>query len=416
MDETIVRFQPPTFGNLITVLSIDGGGIRGIIPGTILDFLESELQKLDGEEARIADYFDVIAGTSTGGLVTAMISAPNDKNRPLFSARDIKQFYLDHCPKIFPQNRTWAIAKMLKFLSGPKYDGKYLHKLVKEKLGDTKLHQTLTNVVIPTFDIKLLQPTIFSSYEVNSNPSLDAYLSDICISTSAAPTYLPAHYFKTDGGAAGKFREFNLIDGGVAANNPTLVAIGEVTKEVIRENPDFFAIKPMDYKRFLVISLGTGAPKAEMKYTSEHAAEWGMLDWLTSGGSTPIIDVFSQASSDMVDLHLSVVFQALNSQQNYLRIQDDTLSEVVSSVDVATKKNLDDLVKVGEGLLKKPVSRINLETGIFEASNSNSETNEQALIRFARLLSEERRLRDARSPHGRAGSLKLQSESHVNGI
>lgn len=101
----------------------------------------------------------------------------------------------------------------------------------------------------------------------------------------------------------------------------TLVAIGEVTKEVIRENPDFFAIKPMDYKRFLVISLGTGAPKAEMKYTSEHAAEWGMLDWLTSGGSTPIIDVFSQASSDMVDLHLSVVFQALNSQQNYLRIQ-----------------------------------------------------------------------------------------------
>lgn len=62
-------------------------------------------------------------------------------------------------------------------------------------------------------------------------------------------------------------------------------------------------------------------------------------------------------------------------------MQDDTLSEVVSSVDVATKKNLDDLVKVGEGLLKKPVSRINLETGIFEASNSNSETNEQALIR-----------------------------------
>lgn len=55
---------------------------------------------------------------------------------------------------------------MLKSLEGPKYDGRYLHKLVKEKLGNTKLNQTLTNVVIPTFDIKLLQPTIFSSYEV----------------------------------------------------------------------------------------------------------------------------------------------------------------------------------------------------------------------------------------------------------
>lgn len=63
------------------------------------------LQKLDGEDARIADYFDVIAGTSTGGLVTAMLTAPNENDRPLFAAKDIKDFYLEHCPKIFPQER-----------------------------------------------------------------------------------------------------------------------------------------------------------------------------------------------------------------------------------------------------------------------------------------------------------------------
>jgi len=63
------------------------------------------VQKLDGEDARIADYFDVIAGTSTGGLVTAMLTAPNEKNRPLFAAKDINDFYLNHCPRIFPQNR-----------------------------------------------------------------------------------------------------------------------------------------------------------------------------------------------------------------------------------------------------------------------------------------------------------------------
>lgn len=62
------------------------------------------MQKLDGEQARIADYFDVIAGTSTGGLVTAMLSAPDENGRPLFAANDIKDFYLDHCPKIFPQD------------------------------------------------------------------------------------------------------------------------------------------------------------------------------------------------------------------------------------------------------------------------------------------------------------------------
>lgn len=63
------------------------------------------VQKLDGEDARIADYFDVISGTSTGGLVTAMLAAPDENNRPVFAAKDIKDFYLNHCPHIFPQNR-----------------------------------------------------------------------------------------------------------------------------------------------------------------------------------------------------------------------------------------------------------------------------------------------------------------------
>ncbi|KAA8537728.1 hypothetical protein F0562_027282 [Nyssa sinensis] len=393
--------QPPTYGNLITVLSIDGGGIRGIIPGTILSFLESELQKLDGEDARIADYFDVIAGTSTGGLVTAMLTAPNEKNRPLFAAKDINNFYLENCAKIFPQlNCPFPhVTKIIKALSGPKYDGKYLHSLVKEKLGNIRLHQTLTNVAIPTFDIKRLQPTIFSTYEVKNKPSLDALLSDICIATSAAPTYLPAHYFETKD-SAGKVREFNLIDGGVAANNPTLVAIGEVTKQITRRNPDFFPIKKMDYDRLLVISLGTGSSKTEEKYDANEAAKWGMLGWLTSGGSTPLVDVFTQSSADMVDFHLSVVFQALHSENNYLRIQDDTLNGTLSSVDIATKENLEDLVKVGEGLLKKPASRVNLETGCVEPSNQ--ETNEEALRRFAKLLSQEKQVRDARSPHGHA--------------
>ncbi|TYJ28685.1 hypothetical protein E1A91_A06G017600v1 [Gossypium mustelinum] len=406
------QLQAPTYGDLITILSIDGGGIRGIIPGTILGFLESQLQELDGEDARLADYFDVIAGTSTGGLVTAMLTCPNEKNRPLFAANDIKDFYLTNCPNIFPQpgcplfSRT---TKVIKALSGPKYDGKFLHNIVKDKLGETRLHQTLTNVVIPTFDIKHLQPAIFSSYQVKKKPTLDALLTDICIATSAAPTYLPAHYFKiqTDNGDV---REYNLIDGGVAANNPTLVAMGEVSKEIIKGNPDFFPTKPMDYGKFLVISLGTGSKKDEKRYNAKQSAKWGMLGWLTSGGSTPLVDVFTQASGDMVDLHLSVVFEALHSDK-YLRIQDDGLSGDVSSVDIATANNLNELVKVGEGLLKKQVSRVNLETGIFEPFKE--ETNEEALKRFAKLLSQERHRRHLRSPQGKAEAQKYEVEIKI---
>ncbi|GMI91179.1 PHOSPHOLIPASE A 2A, PATATIN-LIKE PROTEIN 2, phospholipase A 2A [Hibiscus trionum] len=394
--------QAPTYGNLITVLSIDGGGIRGIIPGTILAFLESQLQKLDGEEARLADYFDVITGTSTGGLVTAMLTTPDpsNDNRPLFSAKDINDFYLEHCPKIFPQDRTpfAPAANLVKSLTGPKYDGEYLRNIVREKLGETRLHQTLTNVVIPTFDIKQLQPKIFSSYEVKNNPCKNALLSDICIGTSAAPTYLPAHQFETKD-SAGKVQEFHLIDGGVAANNPTLVAINEVTKEITRGNPDFFPIKPDDYTRFLVLSLGTGSQKCEEKYPAQMAAKWGLLGWFTCEHSTPLIDVFMQASSDMVDFHNATVFKALKSEKSYLRIQDDTLSGTVASVDIATKENLEELVKVGENLLKKPVSRVNLETGKFEPINEG--TNEETLVRLAEVLSKEKRRRDMRSPLGK---------------
>ncbi|XP_031125652.1 patatin-like protein 2 [Ipomoea triloba] len=403
MERKPSQIQAPTYGNLVTILSIDGGGIRGVIPSIILDYLESQFQELDGADARLADYFDVMSGTSTGGLVTAMLTAPGESERPLYAARDIKPFYLNHGPNIFPQKRRWFcdIWQLIRCVFRPKYDGKYLHSLVKEELKDIRLKDTLTNVVIPTFDIMCLQPVIFSTYESKRCPKMDVYLSDVCIGTSAAPTYLPAHYFKIEDPKQGTNhppREYNIIDGGVAANNPTLVAISQVTKQIFDNNPDFFPIKPMDFSRFLVISIGTGAAGNEYKYNSKKAAKWGVLSWLLYKSSTPLIEVFIEASSDMVDLHNSVVFQALGDCDNcYLRIQDDELTGTQSSVDVATKENLEKLVEIGERLLKKPVSRVNLETGVSEPI-PHSGTNEDALKRFAKLLSNERRLRESRSP------------------
>ncbi|CAK9171275.1 unnamed protein product [Ilex paraguariensis] len=94
----------------------------------------------------------------------------------------------------------------------------------------------------------------------------------------------------------------------------------------------------------------------------------------------------------MVDFHLSVVFGTLDCEEHYLRIQEDTLTGTESSVDVATEENLNRLVEIGEKLLKKPVSRVNLETGFTEPVN-NGGKNEDALKKFAKLLSDERKLR-----------------------
>ncbi|XP_022971661.1 patatin-like protein 2 [Cucurbita maxima] len=326
-------------GKKITILSIDGGGIRGIIPGTILAFLESKLQELDGPDARIADYFDVIAGTSTGGLVTSMLTAPDKNNRPLYAAKDLTSFYTEHAPKIFPQRNHFLSSAVNLFgkVMGPKYDGKYLRELIKDLLGDIRLKQTLTQIIIPAFDIKLLQPVIFTTIDAKWDELKNPKLADVCISTSAAPTFLPGHEFETMD-SNGNVRKFDMVDGGVAANNPTLAAMTHVTKEMsmLRRRSELMKIKPMEAKRMLILSLGTGVPKNDEKYSAAVSSKWGMLGWIYNGGSTPIIDIFSDASSDMVDYHISSIFQCEKHHRNYLRIQNDTLTGDVSSVDIAT--------------------------------------------------------------------------------
>ncbi|XP_064990311.1 patatin-like protein 2 [Musa acuminata AAA Group] len=385
----------PCEGKLITVLSIDGGGVRGLIPGTVLAFLESKLQELDGPDARIADYFDVITGTSTGGLLSAMITSPDENKRPLFSANQVIDFYLENSPKIFPQGSGMfsSLTKLVSAIRGPKYDGKFLHSKVKQLLTETKLSETLTNVIIPTFDIKLLQPVIFSSFEARHSPLKNAHLADICISTSAAPTYLPAHYFETTD-SDGKSHSYNLIDGGIAANNPTLVAMSQIKKEIALTNKNFANFKSIDYHKFIIISIGTGSAKVEQKFSAHLASKWGVLQWLYHGGSNPLIDSFFQGSADVVDIHMSSLFQSLNCEKNYLRIQDDTLMGERSSVDVSTKENLLELVQIGKNLLNKKVSRVNLETGIFQEIDGEG-TNADALTQLAKRLSRERQLRKA---------------------
>uniref|UniRef100_A0A0D9X8X1 Patatin n=1 Tax=Leersia perrieri TaxID=77586 RepID=A0A0D9X8X1_9ORYZ len=405
------RSPPPSYGNIVTVLSIDGGGVRGIIPGTILAFLEEKLQEIDGADVRIADYFDVIAGTSTGGLVTAMLAAPDANGRPLFAGKDITGFYLEHAPKIFPASSNGGPLGLIHRMSGPKYDGKYLHSVVQKLLGETRVNQTITNVVIPTFDIKLLQPTIFSKFDAEKDESKNALLSDVCIGTSAAPTYLPGHRFMTTDNN-GNPREFNLIDGGVAANNPTLLAITHVSKQILLGKKDFFPIKPIDYGKFIVLSLGTGSAKIEQKFDAVESSKWGILGWLLNeGGSSPLIDSFSQASADIVDIHISVLFQALQCESSYLRIQDDELTGDTASVDVSTPENLKQLVEAGKKLLKKQVCKVNLETGKNEPDGSRG-TNEKELVRFAKMLSEERRARLKKKAIVHGSPLTLNPVAH----
>ncbi|XWS58189.1 hypothetical protein CRYUN_Cryun08bG0013300 [Craigia yunnanensis] len=446
-----------TEGKLTTVLSIDGGGVKGIIPATILAFLESYLQKLDNDNnARLADYFDFIAGTSTGGLVTAMLATPDgssESNRP-FTAEDILQFYLTKSAAIFPQKSqqlkdsalpdktsvlleatvkelaqtmvvneksivarssfslsdwiSWIIDQVkhiFEALTSPKYDGVELKKVTKEKVGDRRLSETLTNVIIPSFDIKLLQPIVFSTLKATRDDLEDALLQDVCLSTSAAPLALPLHKFEID--ALNRTREFNMVDGGVAACNPTLLAITEVAKEMSADGKTQ-CLNNLDCTKLLVLSLGTGSSKRNNKI-EVNKENWGPVDWVVGKGGIPILDVYQNGSDDMVDIYLYGSFRGTSFEDNYLRIQTDSLKISENAMDNSNKDNLDNLVKIGNELLKGPVSTVDLGTGLLKPIRGAG-TNEEALKKFAERLSAERKRRQG---HGAIPYLGRLSRSRI---
>ncbi|XP_054782237.1 patatin-like protein 1 isoform X2 [Prosopis cineraria] len=387
--EVTAKLPPPSAGKVVTILSIDGGGVRGIIPAILLMKLEEELQKVSGHEnARIADYFDLIAGTSTGGIITAMLTAPDGDYRPMFSAPQIKDFYRKESPGIFPP-KNW-FKSIWNYLYKPKYDGEYLHGAIQFYLEGKRLHDTLTRVVIPTFDMKQVRPTIFSSLKLNTEfdvlPGLDAQLSDICIGTSAAPTYLPPYPFKNGE------TEFNLIDGGIIANNPALIAISEVTQQITKNNPDFSTFEPNDYTRIVLVSFGTGFMKPNV-YNAKDAQKWGILKW-----AKPSIEFALDGSQDLVDYHLASVFHALGADSNYLRIQTDVLSENMADLDCATEKNLGDLEALAKNLLNQTETRMNLDTFKLEPIPGGP-TNAEAIEKMAEILVTEKRERLANITH-----------------
>ncbi|XP_058746850.1 patatin-like protein 6 [Vicia villosa] len=360
------KLPPPSYGNTITILSIDGGGIKGIIPSVVLARLEKILQVVSNDEkAAVADYFDVIAGTSTGGLIAAMLAAPNsnDPSRPASTAAEILKFYLDFGPSIF--NQTSAIG-WNQTSPRPKYDGKFLHDKAREILQESRLHDTLTNLVIPAFDILKVHPVIFSNFKVDEVPSLDAKLSDISIGTSAAPTLLPPYHFENDGA------EFNLIDGGVAAGNPALVALSEVAQQLNAKNPDFIRVNSNEPLKIVLLSLGCGRlvpPGVEARYAYFLSA----VQWIPLG-----VLGLATAAADLNEYHLASVFPDIPSSENYyLRVEEYNLDPSIG-FDDTSKESLEKLVKAGEDLLLQTVKTLDV-TSFVPHEKPSEGTNDEAL-------------------------------------
>jgi hypothetical protein len=264
------------------ILSLDGGGIRGLITAIWLDRLEQALDR------PLWQHFDLVAGTSTGSILACAVAAGID-------ARRIIDLYSNEGRKVFPSPR-----RLVRFFHGPKYDGRGLEAALDDvfdhaAFGDLKIKPTL----VTTYDTFTGKPVIFKN---NRPRHANLLVRDVCRASSAAPTYFPPHLLKVSGA------KVPLIDGGVVANNPTACAIAEAVRTG-REG-DEEATNGDCLGHLVVASFGTGDV---LRRISPHEADrWGAVRW-----AAPIIDVLFDGSSDAVDY----IARQLIRPENLFRFQ-----------------------------------------------------------------------------------------------
>ena len=279
------------------LLSLDGGGIRGAFIAACLAVLEKRLGQ------PVVDYFDLIAGTSTGGIIALSLALGGP-------AEQIQAFYQTYGAQIFTRRSPLPVplyAKLLlpltrRFVKGipddldtdwirqPKYDQKNLRRTLTEVFGTRTLADARTRVVVPAVDTIRGQTVVFKTPH-QPNFIRDRHFSavDIALATAAAPTYFP-HAVIGEGSS--------YLDGGLWANNPSMVAYVEAVKiGAVCSRPELDPEFRTD--EIALLSIGTGRPRYFVSPPEEKA---GLLWW-----SHKLFDVVSTSQSQSVDFQCQYV-------------------------------------------------------------------------------------------------------------
>ncbi len=256
--------------------------MRGVIPVTYLQKLEDELTAQGGENS-LDSYFDLIAGTSTGGLIALALTCPSSfgykvcKNAPQIDLADVLEQYRTMGSTIFPSSTFTYFRK----IASTKYPETGIESLLKEWFADSLMGQATVPTLIMSYDLFKGTPVEIRSYEERSFLVREAGRA-----TSAAPTYFPPLI---------KDEEI-LVDGAVAANNPALYAYVEAKK-----------LYP-NCKKFNILSLSTGGKNHTMTVDETK----GLLSWVEQ-----VNPMYSAAQKHTVD----IVLRSL-PDVNYIRIDD----------------------------------------------------------------------------------------------
>lgn len=285
------------------ILSIDGGGIKGVFPAYLLMLIESELEKRKDGRTKIYQHFDLITGTSTGGIIALALSFG-------IPAKEIYELYLNNSKRIFGNKRNFL--NQLFFAS---HKSEFLESLIQKKFKeynngiDPRLKDCKTNVCIPIYDLVSGNPSVLKT------PYHEAFTRDFHIpayqaamATAAAPTYFsPYSNQYTDLNNLSK-SFVNKVDGGVMANNPTLVAFLEAIKA--------FNVEISDLE---ILSIGTG----HRNFTDINSRKkWGLYYWMLKDKRKRLIELFMQSQSQLVANYISLLHKGIDRREDENFIYD----------------------------------------------------------------------------------------------
>jgi len=332
--------------NKFRVLAIDGGGIRGIIPASVL----TEIEKRSGKP--IYALFDLICGTSTGGILSLGSTVPDPKNpkQAKFTAAELLASYRSDGSTIFSRSIGWKVRTIGGWL-GPKYPATGVEAVLQEKVGEAKLSDALTPIIISSYDTNESKPVFFKSEAAKLKPATkDFLMTQVGRSTAAAPTYFPSENIQKIA------LQNSNVDGGVFVNNPAMCGYAEAV-EITKDEKS-----PHHGKEIFIVSLGTGSLAMPIPYS--HSKDLGKLGWISGGN---IIGVMSDGVADAVDYQLELalnkvvrkgndgsrsdgVVSADAAKKNYYRFQL-TLAQGHEEMDNVTTANIDYLYRAGNELV-----------------------------------------------------------------
>ena len=296
------------------MLCIDGGGIRGVFAVAILEALEEEYG------SPIGDQFDVFAGASTGAIIAASMAMNKDM-------KDVMKHYKRYGKKIFDRQAKIGLFKSV-------YSDKNLRRYFQKAFGDTTLADIQKPLLIPAVDVTHGKPYIYrSDYGYPQNNDLSIKLWDAVLSSCSAPIYFPPNNINN---------QYLSVDGGLWANNPSLVCVTEAIHH--------FKVDMSDIE---VFSIGTGLQKIDFAIDDDKG--WGAKKWLPvqlpSMKVTPkLLDLALHLSSESVSYHCQLL---LGDQ--YLRVNKDLGGEIPFD----ELKFIDNLNKFGEDAYEENKEKIN---------------------------------------------------------